>query len=193
MRKDPVVVYYRRADETPLAWSAFVEYRNLGPTRTTGEVARRLQKTTAQISKWIRRYNWKTRVAVYDRENEDAERKAELKAIEDMRARHIKAALLKQEIGETELTKVKKAAEANPDTLVIEPKLASTLQSEGMKEERLSRGQPNEIQQQVDSDTVDLKVLEVKELRAMQAVFLKLKPKDDSEPEDADDDIIDID
>lgn len=173
-----LVPYFRRTNETSAAWAAFVIYRNLNNERSVAKVAGELGLTTQALYKWTKKYEWEKRVLIYDRENEAAKRKAELAEIEEMRARHIAAARVKQNIGEIELAKVQKAATTNKEALVIQPSLASKLQSEGMTEERLSRGEPGEITQTVDDSEISLKGLQVHEIEILRAMYVKLKKTD---------------
>lgn len=64
----------RQPDESPVAYAAFIVYRdqlaNGHPGRSTREVAREVNKAQAQIGRWSSRHRWVRRVDAYDREQE---------------------------------------------------------------------------------------------------------------------------
>lgn len=66
----------RRKGESPLAYQAFVAYRDLGAARTFVAVAAALGKDTSLLRRWARRYDWRDRAWAWDvaqsREAEDA-------------------------------------------------------------------------------------------------------------------------
>jgi transposase-like protein len=177
MRSDvKVKPYFRKANEGPEAWAAFLIFRNSGSNRQLTAVARELNITPQQVSKWSRAHNWKQRVLIYDRENEAAKRKAELEAIERMRARHIETALKLQKLGETEIEKLLAHAEANA-SLAIDPKLALEYLKQGAEQERLNRGQPSEIVATIEETPPDIKGLDVTELEMLRVMYMKMKSK----------------
>jgi len=181
MRSDvKIKPYFRKANEGPEAWAAFLIYRNLGSNRQYMQVAREVNKTPQQISKWALKHNWKQRVLIYDRENEAAQRRAELEAIEKMRKRHIETALKLQKLGETEIEKLLAHAEKQ-ESLAIDPKLALEYLKQGAEQERLNRGQPREIVATVEETPPDIKNLDVTELEMLQVMYKKLKKKEGSE------------
>lgn len=128
------------------------------------------------MSKWSTKYEWKKRALAYDRENENAKRKAELAALEDMRKRHIEGALLLQDIGKTELQKIQKHAKQSK-ALAIEPKEAREFLKDGNKQERLNRGEPSEIVHTIEETPLSIKGLPEAEVAILRGIYMRLKAK----------------
>jgi hypothetical protein len=59
-------VWLRRRDETPVAYAAFVCYRDLGVKRTVVGVARELGKSESLLRRWARRHDWAERAWAWD-------------------------------------------------------------------------------------------------------------------------------
>ena len=59
-------VWSRRRDETPVAYAAFVCYRDLGAKRTIVAVARELGKSESLLRRWAHRHEWRERVWAWD-------------------------------------------------------------------------------------------------------------------------------
>lgn len=62
----PAQPWERLPDESAPAWAAFVEYRELGPERSTEAVARKVAKSWQLIRRWCARHDWVARTAAYD-------------------------------------------------------------------------------------------------------------------------------
>lgn len=56
----------RMPNESAKAYSAFREFKDLGPDRTYGKVAKRLQKSEPLMAKWGKRFNWHNRALDFD-------------------------------------------------------------------------------------------------------------------------------
>lgn len=85
---DTPLPWERQPEETPQSWEAFVVYRDMLQLEHDGrivgrrshrEVARRIGKNHALISRWSSRWQWKDRVAAYDSDL-DRDRRAALRS-----------------------------------------------------------------------------------------------------------------
>lgn len=86
---DPLDPWERQPDETPRAYAAFRQYRDLGPTRTV-EKLQDVARTSAE--RWSARHRWVDRANAWDVERwreDDAER---LERIRSMDETHMRAA-----------------------------------------------------------------------------------------------------
>ena len=133
----------RRRDETPRAYALFVQYRDMGPTRSLRKLVAENDSGTklTQIGTYSARHDWPGRAGVWD---EQLERERAVEAIHyarEMAHQHIavaKAALLKagqrlQTIDSTKLTireavmlaefavKTERAARDEPAPSLVEP------------------------------------------------------------------------
>lgn len=63
---DPVEPWDQRKNESGPAYEAFLEYRNLGLTRSGAKVAQKLGKSKTLIDRWSSQYSWVIRAAAYD-------------------------------------------------------------------------------------------------------------------------------
>ena len=93
---DTILPWERQPGETEKAYEAFLIYKNQGPGRSQIEVARKLQKSTRLITSWVKRWDWKNRVTLFDRDVERKAKAEEEKARKDMIKRHIKYSLAVQ-------------------------------------------------------------------------------------------------
>jgi hypothetical protein len=78
----------RLPGETTLAYSAFRQYRDLGPTRTVDQV-RGVAPTSAQ--RWCSRWDWPARATAWDDEVHRLEDRHRLEAIRSMHETHQRA------------------------------------------------------------------------------------------------------
>lgn len=155
--------YERQSKESDPAWEAFQIYRGLGLDRTLAQVAKTLEKSPTLIGKWSGDWGWRQRVEAWDREVDRKTRQAELKAIGEMRKRHVKMAVSLQGLGATELQKwlsfVRKAE--NTANRSLSPDQLLKLIEAGIKLERLNRGEPNEIVEErkgMDDEQVEARI-----------------------------------
>lgn len=88
--KDTILPWERQPKETEKAYEAFLIYKNAGPGRTQIDTARRLKKSYRLIKQWAKEWDWKNRVALYDRDVEQKAKAAAEKEQKAMIARHIK-------------------------------------------------------------------------------------------------------
>jgi hypothetical protein len=61
-----VKAWERQPDESPVAHTAFVAYRDLGTARSFAETARRLGKADSLIRRWAERHRWRERTWQWD-------------------------------------------------------------------------------------------------------------------------------
>lgn len=167
--------YERREDESDPAFEAFAAYRDLGLSRTQAEVAKESGKDASLIARWGSKYDWRKRTHAWDMEVDRRKRNGELRGIEDMRRRQIKLGLDIQELATIELRKMLREAKKRGNAETLEQGLVMKLIDVGTRLERLNRGEPGEIVQNVDSSAVDLSHLTIEELKAYRAVGRKIK------------------
>jgi len=106
------------------------------------------------MSRWATRWGWRVRVEAWDVERDRVARDVDLKAIHDMRKRHVKISSMMQGLGVQELKKIleKSREDARHNSLTADQ--CSRLIELGMKIERLNRGEPESIVQ----DNLELSV-----------------------------------
>lgn len=60
--------WHKRPAETPMAYDAFIRYRDAGRERNVVKLAEKLGKHPNQIWTWMRKYDWKERALAWDNE-----------------------------------------------------------------------------------------------------------------------------
>ncbi len=76
--QDPATYPYERARyESSKAFAAFSAYVDLGPSRSTEQVAKKCRKSWGLIQRWCARYHWVERARTYDQERALVIRSAE--------------------------------------------------------------------------------------------------------------------
>lgn len=173
--------YDRQEGETDQAWQAFVIYRDLGVERSQRLVASQLGISDALAARWSSQWRWLKRVSDYENDLDRAKRAAELKAVEEMRRRQIKIGMRLQEVAVKELEKY--ARDVEQDHKQLKPRELSRFLKEGTGLERLNRGEPSEIVQQVSESEFDYSKLSAAELKALRDIRSKMR----GESDDADD------
>ena len=175
----------RQSDEPNDAWSAFVQYRDMG-TRT-GELAG--QKRTATklhglmreghrpalrtLTGWCTDYDWRARAAAYDFHLDRVALDTTEKTIREMHRRHVKLAMRLQDIAGTELEKLaQKAAAAAKQVKGVGSGDLARFAEMGVKLERLARGESTETVE----GRLDLSRLSLEELKTLKALRDKAKP-----------------
>jgi hypothetical protein len=140
--------------ESDAAFSAFVLFRDLGPQRSLDGASTlyharnqpaplpppgttKNKKCSGQIRSWAKRWDWRARAAAWDAEQDRLVRQAQLQEILDMRKRHAQEAMLLQQVATQRLRAL------DPQTLT--PWQSLQFISEATKIERLSRGEPESI------------------------------------------------
>lgn len=162
--------YDKLEAETKQAFEAFVRYRDMGVDRSNAAVARTLGKSKTMMDRWSSKHRWVKRSAAWDSHVDLHTRNAELKALEQMRANQVRSSTLLQKVGERELQKLEKKALKRG--VALEPIDIVRFIKEGSILERLNRGEPGEIQQQM-SET-DLSKLDPQDLRDMKRIKRKM-------------------
>jgi len=129
--------------ETSKAFEAWTIYRDLGNHRTHKKVADHKGsdgKPVANwhtVEKWSSTWNWKERLRLTLLEREKTFKREEAEAIRAMIARHTRASLVLQNKS-TERLNVMEGSELNP-------REALEYMKEGIRVERISRGEPDSI------------------------------------------------
>lgn len=178
--------YSKRKDESSEAFQAFACYRDMGTGRSHVAVAQELGKSDQLISRWSRKFHWVKRVHAWDAELDRRKRIVDLKQIEVMRRRQIKTALAMQDLGNIELWRLlKRAKEAKTKDGVVDATTIIKLLEKGTTLERLNRGEPGEIVQNLSSDSMDLSGLTMAELKQLRSIRQKVRARQLAEAEKA--------
>lgn len=138
----------RQPGESARAYAAFCIYRDMPPRkRSLREVAAKLKgkpgkykSVPANISMWSAKWRWAERAAAWDEERDRQEREAQIRAVKEMRERHAREAMALQEKA------LKRLKAMNPEELSPADVLRYFV--EAAKLERISRGEPETIQEQ---------------------------------------------
>ena len=179
--------YERLEDESDQAFEAFALYRDLHLERSQRAVATKLGKSTALISRWASAYKWRKRTLAYDMEVDRRKHVGDLKGVEDMRRRQTKIGMDLQELGGIELRKMLSEAKRRAKAETLDQGLVMKLIDLGSRLERLNRGEPGEIVQNVESNAVDLSQLSIEELKMYRSVGRKLRAQGEAAAEGAGD------
>jgi hypothetical protein len=153
--RDP---WERQIEETDEAFKAFARYRDMEPKRSTTRLATEMGVSENLIHGWSSKHRWVGRVAEWDREKDRVEkdrvaRAAQLSEIRAMQKRHVDIALLMQALGATELKKRATVATTQPTT-TLETDEAQRVLEAGVKLERLTRGEPTDVQATQNDTTI---------------------------------------
>lgn len=127
----------RQPEETPKAFQAFCEYRDMGLERSLNKLVQKLHKNRTTLGEWSGKYNWVERCAAWDAEQDRIARQEQIKAIKAMRNRH--AGMAKAMI-----VKAGRALNRIPDD-EIRPSDISRMIEVASKLERISRGDVGEV------------------------------------------------
>ena len=139
----------RQPGEPARAYGAFCIYRDLPPhERSLRAVAERLggkrsetgRRSTRPLERWSSRWRWVERAARWDEEQDRRAREAQLRAVKEMRERHAKEAMALQQKALERLKRM--------DPEELSPKDVLWYFVEAAKLERISRGEPDQIQEQ---------------------------------------------
>ena len=140
----------RLTGESAKAYASFVLYRDMGPERSLRKVAEGGESTAKirQLEKWSVKWRWVDRAQAYDDEIDRQVRAKNEKTRKEMAERHAKMAVLGQGIVLEAFRQIK------PEDLT--PGQAVQWFDTLVKIERLSRGQPTEIQQSEHGGTLSI-------------------------------------
>lgn len=149
-------VWERLPGETPKAYAAFEEYRDMAKMqRSQREVAVRLGKHYTQVRDWAGKFHWNRRIEAWDAHAEQLRIATQEQAIVEMADRHARS-------GMALLTKAMQRLVGDPtaDIEAIDPSSLSAadvarLAEVGTKIERLARGAD---EQKDDSKPIEMKV-----------------------------------
>lgn len=153
-------IYERQPRETRVAFEAFSHYRDSLEGRSLRTTAQALHKSLTQMGGWNRVWRWQERVDAWDAQLDAERRKASVKAVRDMGERHAQAAvvLMARALAGLQLLDVSEVRGGD---------LARMLDT-AVKIERLSRGEPTEIQDA--TRPLSVRVLTDAELDALEGV-----------------------
>lgn len=141
-------LWARQVGESDQAFQAFGLYRDLGPSRSTQQVALALSKSAPLIRRWSARWAWVERASAWDDEADRLRRERDLverqEARRKMLATHARSGAALHEIGAEALGRFDLS---NPDTVeearrcidALSPLEAARLMEMGAKMERLAR------------------------------------------------------
>ena len=145
----------KQETETNRAYNAFLTYRNMGALRSLTKAAKEfysIETTTKQrqFARWSSTHNWVSRCSDFDIEEERIRIEQKRKDIAEMDRRQAKDGMEMSKIG---MYNIKLYAMDDPpkdrDGNVITPKIpipeSTRLFTEGVKAERLARGEVTEI------------------------------------------------
>lgn len=130
----------RQRGESHKAFTAWVTYRDFGPTRSYQRVSKELAKSMTLIKRWGSKWTWQDRAAAWDDECDRRQREKQLAAIEEMAERHAAAATMFQV---KVIEKLNRMDDEEIDALT--PSECINWMTAAAKLERLSRGEPEEI------------------------------------------------
>lgn len=146
----------RQPGESDTAWVAFAAYRDMGPNdRSHAKLAAKFGKHRQNFVRWSAQWDWVARCAAYDSWVDKQAKVVEIEAIKDMRKRHVQMAMTLQGAAALALNKIiaaERQVVTNPDgttspaPLTLKPSEVKELAELGTKLERLTRGEPGEIE-----------------------------------------------
>jgi len=161
-----------RNGETTPAFDAFARYRDMGPERSLGKVAKELAKSTVIVGRWSSRWGWVVRAADYDAYMDREKVKASRQAIIDMNNRHVGLATSIQTQVAAVLHKHADALKDDPTaTMELSPDQLARLLDVSTRLERMARGAPTEIvEERYPDDEVDYSDWTEEELEQLEAM-----------------------
>lgn len=143
----------RQDDEHDKAWLAFRTFRE---NRDKFKTAEQTGIPIHTVRNYATLYRWSDRVKAWDRYVDKETQQAEIRAVAEMRVRHVQVS---QTIQDTALTLLARLAES--EDAKITPKQAAEMLDLGVKMERIARGEPDSKSEvtstvrQLPQDTVD--------------------------------------
>ena len=141
-----VKLWERQKGEPTKIYSYFCSYRDLGPNRNLRELPQKLGKSLTIIGKHSSKYNWVERVKAWEDYQDKINRKSQEEEIRKMAKRHADIALGMQSKAIDKLR--------NLDINEMKPADIARFIEEGVRIERLSRGVPDQIIQELGEITV---------------------------------------
>jgi hypothetical protein len=156
MRDEEKHDWDRGPRETSRAYELFCAYRDLGTERSL----RKLKQGTDgapnvnRLKRLSTRWKWVERCQAYDDYLEQQDRLQQEKERQEMRKRHAKIAVLGQNIAVKGLEKL--LARVQEDEKAVAPADLTRLFDTTVKVERLSRGEPTEIEKSEHTGSLDI-------------------------------------
>lgn len=135
----------RQRGEPSRAFAAFVRYRDMGAERRSlRRLAEEMGVSLRLVSRWSRQHHWVERCAAWDDEVDRMAREEQARAIVEMRRQHAEEAV------RLRLAAVKRLMEQLEGFALEDLNPADLLKiwNETVKVERVSRGEPETVQQQ---------------------------------------------
>ena len=132
----------RQLNESPQAFEAFACYRDMGASRSTAKVSRKLCKSVSLMNRWSSEYDWVKRVAAWDAEKDRVARESQLTDIKEMRKRHAAIAKKMMDTADNALNNIR-PDEVSTNEIARLVEIASKL-------ERISRGDVGDVIEERD-------------------------------------------
>lgn len=132
----------RQFNESPQAFEAFAQYRDMGASRSLAKVSRVVCKSKALMERWSTEHDWVKRVAAWDAEKDRVARETQIKDIIDMRQRHAAIAKKMMDTADNALNNIN-PNEVSTNEIARLVEIASKL-------ERISRGDVGEVIEERD-------------------------------------------
>lgn len=168
--------------ESTKANNTYVKYRDMGQNRSFEhllEVLRtendgKYRVARSSVELWSKKFKWQERIRKWDLEQDEVNKKQQLEEIKNMVKRHSQQSLLLQKKA------IERIQDAMPQDLTL--KEALDYMKEGVRIERLTRGQPDIIQEnQIDANRVTYQ-----DFAAIYEDIRRKRDTRDSEPEEGD-------
>lgn len=149
LRDDAPAPWERQPGESVRAYAAFCAYRDMPPgerslralaARLGYEKAAKAGRVPSHIQRWSTRWRWVERARAWDDEQDRRAREEQIRAVREMRERHAREAVALQQKALARL----KAMDPNE----LSPGDVLRYFIEAAKLERVSRGEPETIQEQ---------------------------------------------
>ena len=146
----------RLTGESSKAYAHFCLYRDAGANRSIRQLPSVSGCTSVvrQLNRWSSKWRWVERRQAYDDYLELQDRLQQEKERREMRKRHAKIAVLGQNIAVKGLEKL--LAKVQDDEQPVAPADLTRLLDTSVKVERLSRGEPTEIEKSEHTGSLDI-------------------------------------
>ena len=135
--------------ESDKAFAHFVRYRDLPPEERSLRAVRTGRQTGKRAARivegWSSRHSWVERVRAYDRMMDRERVNAQRREVVAMAERHARQATALQGVAMRALTRLAARLEADPDAAGLQAETIRSYLLDGMKAERLARGEPETI------------------------------------------------
>lgn len=158
----------RSPDESTQAFAAFAHYRDMGAHRSTAKVGQALGKSKTLMDRWCEQWHWVRRAAAWDAHMDQA-------ALLGMRDKHTEMAVKLHTLGSAalqdwlavmQLRAEQRAKDGHQQVPIIKPGELRQLIEAGIKLERLVRGEPDSIRQNILTGK-DSKAIEIEHCAAL--------------------------